>query len=81
MNENQTTYEKVEFLTQKQFLEYYHKFPTIIQNSIDKDKRGELKPVSAEQLKKKSTDYLNSKPIVTPENDDNRDTENCECED
>jgi len=74
---NQTTFEKPEFLSEKQFEEYYHKFPTFIQNSIDKQNRGELKPITEEELKKKSEEYLISKPI---ENDNIGGPEDCECE-
>ena len=60
-----TKFEEPELLTKKQFSEYWSKFPYPVRKAVNKTKRGELKPVSDEDLLQILLNYFEKKPDVS----------------
>ena len=56
--QNMTKFEEKEEIPAEQFTEIWNRFPYQVRKSLNKTKRGELAPVSDEQLKLKIQNYL-----------------------
>ena len=53
-----TVYEEVEYLSDAQISELWSQFPYVVQKAIKKERRGELKPVTVEELVALRNQYL-----------------------
>ena len=58
---NETKYEKLEPLDQKQFSQYWDSLPYSVRKAYNKQTKGELAPVSQEELRQKLVSYLDTK--------------------